>query len=120
MDPSADQNERTPEVMKTVAPECVTARDVGKPISVLAVNKTPDIWLSYVCRPRAYWVKGGCRIDGPVTTDDHLPLDAFPGCPVSLCVLVPKFPVRERPSALRIVVLENGAGEHVICDIPFR
>lgn len=106
--------------METVAPDYVTARNVGKPISVLAVNKTQNVWLSFVCRARAYWVAGGRRMDGPITTDDFLQLDTFPGCPMGLRVLVPRLPLRGRPTVLRIVVLESGVTEHVVCDIPFR
>ena len=106
--------------METVAPDYVTARNVGKPISVLAVNKTQSAWFSFACRPRAYWMAGGRRMDGPVTTDDYLQLDTFPGCPASLRMLVPKLPLRWRPTALRIVVLESGVAEHVVCDIPFK
>ena len=107
-------------MMETVAPEYVTARNVGKPISVLAVNKTQNVWFSFACRPRAYWMAGGHRMDGPVTTDEHLQWDVSPGCPAGLGLLVPKLPMRGRPTALRIVVLENGVAEHVVCDIPFR
>ncbi len=106
--------------METIAPEYVTARNVEKLISVLAVNKTQGVWFSFACRPRTYWVAGERRMDGPVTTDDYLQMDAFPGCPVSLRVLVPKLPTRGRPTALRVVVLEEGVMEHVVCDIPFR
>lgn len=106
--------------METVAPEFVTGRQIGMPISILAVNKTRDLWCSCVCRPRAYWVSRGRRMDGPVTTDDYLQLDVFPGCPTSIRVLVPKLPLHRRPTALRVVVLENGVAEHVICDIPFK
>ena len=59
-------------------------------------------------------------MDGPVTTDDFLQLDVFPGSPASLRVLVPKLPLRGRPAVLRVVVLESGVAEHVVCDIPFR
>lgn len=106
--------------METIAPDYVTARHVGTPISILAPNKTGNAWCSFVCRPRAYWVKDGRRLDGPMTTDDYFQLDVFPGCPTGLRVLVPKLPQRWRPTALRIVVLESGVAEHVVCDIPFR
>lgn len=101
-------------------PECVTNRDVEKPLSILAINKTQDVWRSLICRPRAYWVRGGRRMEGPVTTDDYLQLDVFPGCPTAIRVLVPKLPLHQRPAALRIVVLEDGVGEYVVCDIPFK
>jgi len=106
--------------METIAPDYITARDVGKPISVVAANKTQNTWCSFVCRPRAYWVAGGRRMDGPVTTNDFLQLDIFPRCPTGLSVLVPKLPRHGRPTALRLVVLESGVAEHVVCDIPFR
>ena len=106
--------------METIAPDCVTARNVLKPISIMATNKTWGVWYAFVCRPRAYWVAGGRRMNGPITTDEGLQFDVFPGDPTSLRVLVPKLPLHGRPEALRIVVLESGVEEHVICDIPFR
>jgi len=107
-------------VIETVAPDCVTAKHVETPLSILAANKTGVVWNSFVCRPRAYWVKNGRRMDGPVTTDDYLQLDVIPGCPTGIMVLVPKLPLHGRPAALRIVILEEGVKEHVVCDIPFR
>ena len=118
---SANTGKGTAEaLMETIAPDYVTARNVGKPLNFLTTNKTQNVWFSFACRPRAYWVAGGRRMNGPVTTDDYLPMDVFPGCPTGLRVLVPKLPLHGRPTALRLVVLESGVAEHVVCDIPFR
>jgi len=107
-------------LMETIAPNCVTARNVLKPISIMATNKMWGVWYAFVCRPRAYWVTGGRRMDGPVTTDDYFQFDIPSGSQAFLRVLVPKLPLHGRPDALRIVVLESGVEEHVVCDIPFR
>ena len=64
-------------MIETVVPDYVTARQVDKPLSILAANKTPHVWLSLICRPRAYWIESGRRMDGPITTDDYLEMDVF-------------------------------------------
>lgn len=90
---------------------------VGKVLTRSIQNTTDGVWRK--CYPGAFWMKDGKRLSDP-TTKGQCVGDIRPGLTVTFVVVVPKFPLGNKPDLLRIAILEDGVGWHTVEDLRVR
>jgi len=96
---------------------CVTRGMVGKILTRSVRNDTGRAWKT--CYPGAFWMKDGERLlEMAVKTQCIGDIQA--GTQKMFQIVVPRFPLDERPDALRIAILEDGVRWHVVEDIRAR
>lgn len=97
-----------------VQPLYIDKSMVGKVLTRSILNITNNAWKK--CYPGAFWVEWGKRMQAPATKGSCLG-DIRPGERRKFEVVVPRFPTREEPDLLRVAILEDGVGWHIVEDV---
>ena len=80
-------------------------------------NTGPAVWRK--CYPGAFWIRNEKRLADPTTKGQCIG-DVRPGLTVKFEIVVPRFPLGEKPDILRIAILEDGVGWHTVEDLRVR
>lgn len=90
---------------------------VGQVLTRSVLNTTSTVWKK--CFPCAFWIMGEKRLADPASKSQCLG-DIRPGLKKKFVVMIPRFPIGEKPDLLRVAILEDGVAWHTVEDIRVR